>query len=228
MHLLKQLNHEQLTMSSREVAELTGKEHFNVKRDCEVMFRELNLDALKFEGIYFDKLNRKQTEYLLTKELVETLITGYSIKLRHLVILRLNFLEDQLLKNSIVLPNFNNPAEAARAWANEVESKQLALKQLEIAAPKVDFYDVLAERQNLMNATQLAQKFKKSAVAFNKILESFDVYNRCVKRGRVFQQWFIDQGLGELKETALGFAQPMFTTKGEQWVFNKFASEGII
>lgn len=83
------------TMSSREIAELTGKEHYNVKRDCNVMFSELGLDALKFEGIYFDAQNRKQTEYLLTKELVETLITGYSIKLRHAVIQRLHELEAQ-------------------------------------------------------------------------------------------------------------------------------------
>lgn len=81
------------TMSSREIAELTEKEHKNVKRDSETMFTELNLDALSFERIYLDSMNRQQTEYLLTYELVQTLITGYSIKLRHAVIQRLNELE---------------------------------------------------------------------------------------------------------------------------------------
>ena len=32
----------QLTMSTRLIAELTGKEHFHVKRDCETMFSELD------------------------------------------------------------------------------------------------------------------------------------------------------------------------------------------
>ena len=51
---MNQLTAPVLTMSSRDIAELTGKEHFNVKRDCLVMFDELELDALKFEGIYLD------------------------------------------------------------------------------------------------------------------------------------------------------------------------------
>ena len=41
------------TMGSREIAELTGKEHRNVKRDCETMFSELEIDVLSFEHIYF-------------------------------------------------------------------------------------------------------------------------------------------------------------------------------
>ena len=81
------------TMSSREIAELTNKEHKHVKRDCEVMFAELELDASRFGHIYFDSMNRQQTEYALTYELVQTLITGYSIKIRYAVIQRLNYLE---------------------------------------------------------------------------------------------------------------------------------------
>ena len=63
-------NSEQKTMSTRIIAELCEKEHFHVKRDCEVMFASLNLDASKFGGIYFDTMNRQQTEYLLDEELV--------------------------------------------------------------------------------------------------------------------------------------------------------------
>ena len=102
------------TMSSREIAELTGKEHYNVKRDCNVMFSELGLDALKFEGIYFDAQNRQQTEYLLTFELVQTLITGYSIKLRFAVIQRLNELENQVSKPTIQSPK--KPSELSSAF----------------------------------------------------------------------------------------------------------------
>lgn len=41
------------------------EKHFNVKRDCEVMFAELELDMRKFAHIYLDSMNRQQTEYLL-------------------------------------------------------------------------------------------------------------------------------------------------------------------
>ena len=84
-------------MTSREIAELTGKEHKNVKRDCMLMFSELEIDVLKSERIYLDALNRQQTEYVLDKELTFTLITGYNIKLRNAVIKRWLDLEGQVI-----------------------------------------------------------------------------------------------------------------------------------
>lgn len=82
-----------VTMSSREIAELTKKEHKNVKRDIEKMLTELGEDALSFERIYFDSMNRQQTEYLLDRELTETLLLGYSAALRRRVLRRLRELE---------------------------------------------------------------------------------------------------------------------------------------
>ena len=81
------------TMSSREIAELTGKEHGHVKRDIEQMLKALEKDVSTFGCIYLDSVGRKQTEYRLDRELTQTLITGYSIPLRHKVIQRLNELE---------------------------------------------------------------------------------------------------------------------------------------
>lgn len=110
MSMLALNAHPAQTMSSREIAELTGKEHFHVKRDCEVMFAELELDVSKFGGIYFDQMNRKQTEYLLPYELVQTLITGYSIKLRHAVIQRLNELEGRTAQAAPIPPRPKAPS----------------------------------------------------------------------------------------------------------------------
>lgn len=101
-------------------------------------------------------------------------------------------------------------------------------KQLELQAPKVNFYDKLVDRTTLMNATQVGQKFKMSAVKLNKLLVELDVYSKKVKRGKVFKQWFIDQGLGEMKQTEDGYTQALFTTKGEQWVFEKLSLESAI
>lgn len=53
------------TMSTREIAELTGKAHFHVKRDVLALLKELGEDASSFGCIYLDPLNREQTEYLL-------------------------------------------------------------------------------------------------------------------------------------------------------------------
>lgn len=108
MNMLTQFDSNQKTMSSREIAELCEKEHRNVKRDFEVMFNGLGLDALNFEHIYFDSMNRQQTEYLLDEELTMTLVTGYNIVLRNRVIKRWKELEQQIEKPQLDL---NNPAQ---------------------------------------------------------------------------------------------------------------------
>lgn len=56
----EQAKQQTLTMSTRLIAELTGKRHPDVKRDCEVMFAELNLDVSKFAHIYTDNIGSVQ------------------------------------------------------------------------------------------------------------------------------------------------------------------------
>lgn len=111
------------------------------------------------------------------------------------------------------------------------EALQLAAdqaKKIELDKPKIDYYEKIVVRDTLLNATQVAQKLSISAVSLNKHLEELDVYNRSIKRCRVFQQWFVDQGLGLLKQTERGYSQPMFTLKGEAWVIERLVSEGAI
>ena len=216
----------QKTMSSREIAELTGKEHRHVRRDIQIMCEQLKIDESRFGHTYVDSMNRNQYEYLLDQETSLCLVAGYSAPLRMAIIKRWKELEDQALKPQ--LPDFTNPVEAARAWANEVEAKQIAQEQLQIAAPKVEYCDRVADVHNYMNATTVGQKVGLSGTALNKQLEQFNVYNRAIKTGRVFQQWFIDQGLGVMKKTDNGYNQSRFTNKGEQWVIQKFISEGLV
>ena len=101
-------------------------------------------------------------------------------------------------------------------------------KKIEEDKPKIEYYEKIVVRDTLLNATQVAQKIGISAISLNKHLEELDVYNRSIKRCRAFKQWFVDQGLGLLKQTELGYSQPMFTLKGEAWVIEKLVSEGAI
>ncbi|MDU8140931.1 Rha family transcriptional regulator, partial [Pseudomonas syringae pv. actinidiae] len=105
-------------MSSREIAELTGKQHKNVKRDVVAMLAELKIGALNFEHTYLDGQNRKQTEYLLDREHTDCLLTGYSAQLRMKVILRWRELEGQLIGRLRIPTSF---AEALRLAADQVE-----------------------------------------------------------------------------------------------------------
>ena len=210
MPILAQFNQNQKTMSSREIAQLCEKEHFNVKRDCEVMFKGLQLDALKFEGIYFDSLNRQQTEYLLDEELTMTLVTGYNIVLRNRVIKRWKELESRELSKMEILQ-----------MALESEQQKLVLQtQLELQAPKVQYFDRVADVGNLMTASTVGKKLGMSAQVLNKHLKPLKVYD-LRQAGKVFAQWFIDKGFGEVKKTSNGYNTSKFTNKGEQWIVEK-------
>lgn len=79
-------NTQELTMSSREIADYTNKGHKEVARDIRRMFEALGKDVRKVARIYKDSMNRDQTEYLLNEELTLTLVTGYDINRRLVVI----------------------------------------------------------------------------------------------------------------------------------------------
>ena len=145
---------------------------------------------------------------------------------RRSVINTLKELQDAASKSALPVPQ--TMGEALRLAADLWEEKErLALENKEMT-PKADVYDRIVERNGLYNATQIAQKFGQSAIWLNKQLASMDVYNRSVKRGRVFQQWFIDKGCGIMRETENGFSQPMFYAEGEMWIVRKLSEEGLI
>ena len=102
MNELIQNSFNALTMSSREIAELTGKAHFNVLVDVRKMLSELGEDELKFQGIYRDSMNREQTEYLLDKETCLCLVAGYNAKLRMAIIKRWQQLEQATTQVQVV------------------------------------------------------------------------------------------------------------------------------
>ena len=132
---------------------------------------------------------------------------------------RLYFIECERIAKSKQVPQ--SFAEALQLAANQA-------KQLEAQAAKVNYFDKVCDTTGLVNATQVGQKFKMSAVTLNKNLDGLNVYNRSVKRGRAFQQWFVDAGNGIMRQTELGYPQPLFTAKGEQWIIETFTTNGVI
>lgn len=103
------------------------------------------------------------------------------------------------------------------------EALQLAANQalkIEQDAPKVAHYNAVADRTTLLNATQVAHSVGlKSPQKLNDRLKKVGVYNGAIKRGKAFQSWFIEDGLGVMKQGSTGHMQPLFTTKGQIWVF---------
>lgn len=138
----------------------------------------------------------------------------------------LNRLKELEAKQAPVVPQ--SLSQALRLAADQAELIERQCQQLALAEPKVSFFDKVVERTALMNATQVGQKLGMSAKVLNKHLDELGVYSSNVKRSRVFKQWVIDKGYGELKQTELGFPQALFTTAGEAWIIERLTSEGVV
>ncbi|WP_404938978.1 Rha family transcriptional regulator [Pseudomonas sp. JDS08PS003] len=81
------------TMSSVEIAELTGKLHKNVLADIRSMLAELEIDSADFSAQYKDSTGRFLPCFNLDREMTDTLLTGYSAKMRLAVVRRWRELE---------------------------------------------------------------------------------------------------------------------------------------
>ncbi|MDP9514679.1 Rha family transcriptional regulator [Pseudomonas protegens] len=81
------------TMSSVEIAELTGKLHKNVLADIRSMLTELEIDSADFSAQYKDSTGRFLPCFNLNREMTDTLLTGYSAKMRLAVVRRWRELE---------------------------------------------------------------------------------------------------------------------------------------
>lgn len=93
-------NYENITISSLEIAEITGKQHKNIIRDIEVQTVEV-LDEkalLKFEQSYTNSNNREFKCYNLPKIEALIVVSGYDAKLRASIIYRLDELERKSLQ----------------------------------------------------------------------------------------------------------------------------------
>ena len=206
-------NNNNLSMTSREIADLTDKRHDNVLRDIEAMFNQLELNNLNYEATYLDKSNRYKKEYTLDKDLTMTLISGYSTVIRFRIIKRWQELEEQV--EAPALPT--TYLEALKALISSEEQKLEIQHQLEAAAPKINHYDTVVDRTGLVIATNIGNKLGVSATKLNRLLDDLDVYNKRTNK-RAFKQWFIDSGYGIAKQANMGFNQCLFTLKGEAWI----------
>lgn len=82
-----------VTMSSREIAELTGKEHKNVLADIRDMLESLGQTSADFSANLPDSYGRMQPAYALPKRETMILVSGYSVELRARIIDRWQELE---------------------------------------------------------------------------------------------------------------------------------------
>lgn len=215
-----------LTMTSREIAELTGKRHPDVKRDIEVMMTQLQEDVSKFAHTYQDAMNRSQTEYALDREHTECLVTGYNAMLRMKVIKRLHELEGN---QPPALPQ--TLPEALRLAADLAEEKQQLENQLAIAAPKIQFVDSYVNATGSLGFRETCKLLHAKENAFRQFLLDHDIMYLLAGKLTPYAQ-HIDAGrftikTGENQNNGHAFTQNKFTPKGIQWIAGLWAARQV-
>ncbi|ASN71557.1 putative DNA-binding protein, partial [uncultured Caudovirales phage] len=141
-----------LTMSSREIADLTGKQHKHVIRDVRAMLEELSVDGPVLGHVEVKDARGYTDCFNLNRELTETLITGYSIALRHKVIRRLHELE---AGTAPVLPQ--SLPEALRMAADAIDERNRLQAVVTEQQPKIEALDRIAGATGAMCITDAAK-----------------------------------------------------------------------
>lgn len=233
------------TMSSLDLLEVINqyrledgkpeKLHKNFMRDIK---DELEEAALNFERSYKGADNTTRPCYNLPKDECMQMAMRESKSVRKRVVKQLNELMKRV--EAMSLPDFSNPAIAARAWAEQYEVAQLtsaklteATKEIEVKTkkikkdkPKVESFDKFIDKNMTYSKVEVAKMLGVKPNLFSRRLRAKGV---TYKSGRGLpRQNVITGGYMVVKETVSGYfesSEGRFTTKGLLWCEKKFVPE---
>lgn len=120
------------TMSSREIAELTGKRHGHVLGDIRRILNEVGITLTQFEGVYKDQQLIERPCFNLPYRETNLIIAGYSAKHRLAIIDRWQELENAQPKTPQTF------AQALRLAADIQEKLEESNLQLELKTQQLD------------------------------------------------------------------------------------------
>lgn len=146
------------TMSSREIADLTGKAHKHVLADIRAMLTELEIDWAEHSAQYQDSTGRSLPCFNLDRDLTDTLLTGYSAKMRIAVIRRWRELEKQAAPSA---PADLSKLEILQMALESEKARVLLTVQVEAQATKIEHLE------NLFKEGMTAPQFCKGLNGVN-------------------------------------------------------------
>ena len=190
------------TMTSLEIAEVTGKRHSDVLEAIRNMESAwARIAQRKFPlGSYKDANNQSRPCYILNKTECLYVATKFNDEARAKLVLRWEELESQVRKSEIIMPNFSNPAEAARAWADQYEQRlKLEVKARE-DAPKVEFFESVAESKDAVEMKAVSSTLNYVAVGRNKLFAILRE-QKVLQSNNIPYQKYIDAGYFRTIET---------------------------
>ena len=179
------------TMSSKEIANVTGKEHSNIMRDIRNILEQLeNKGAFNFElSSYKSEQNKDVPMYLLDKKACLLLASGYDANLRAKIINRWEELESKNLHAFSIPQTYSQALMLAAKQAEQIEEQN---KLIEEQKPKADFYDAVTGSKDAIDMA-LCAKTLNMGIGRNRLFE-FLRTRLVLDRNNIPYQKFIDRG----------------------------------
>ena len=192
---LIQFGESKQTMSSLEIAKLTGKPHNDVMKAIRAMepsWEKVSQGKFSLSSRKVEQPNggiREYPCYELTKTECLYVATKFNDEARAKLVLRWEELEQKQRAQMLQLPDFTDPAEAAMAWAKEykekkvlaIENKKLEEENIQLAAENQElkhdknYLDLIMRSKALLTVSQIAQDYGMSGKALNKKLADMGI-----------------------------------------------------
>lgn len=134
----------------------------------------------------------------------------------------------QIQESRITLPDFTNPAESARAWAEEYEKRELAEQKLIEAQPKIEFVQKYVEVGTTKSLRETAKILKMPERTMIDCLVGDGLLFRQSGNLLPYQKYHA-KGLFDVKtgttEYGHNYTQTRVTSKGIEYIASRYASE---
>lgn len=145
------------TMSSREIAELTGKRHSDILRDISEVLKQANIDERKFASVYKGGNGQDRPCFSLPRRECDLVVSGYSVKYRLAIIDRWHELEAK----QPVQSQFKIPQTLSEALKLAYE-QSLVIEQQQASLEQKDQYILASNEASIKAGEILVREFVKS------------------------------------------------------------------
>ena len=210
-------------MTSREIADLTGKEHKNVLADIRAMLECLGQTSAEFSADLPDAYGRLQSAFLLPKRETLILVSGYSVAVRARIVDRWQQLEAGTMPRTM--------AQALRLAADQAEQLEVQQQQIEAAKPAVEFVERYVQAEGLKGFREICKLLKANEARFREFVLAERIMYRLAGTLTAYQN-HIDAGRFEVRTGVAdtsdhAFTSTKFTPKGVDWIAGEWAKHQL-
>lgn len=234
-------------IDSREVAEMMGRTHSDIMKMIQGSGKNLGIIPILTKGNfhvvdYFIESNYRDAKgeerkcYLCTKMGCEMLGNKQQgekgILFSAKYVERFNQMERMLKEQSMDSYMIEDPYSRALRWAEEYKEKVLLQKEIEVAKPKVAYYDNVLDTKGSMTTTQIAKSFGMTSHKLNTYLNDKGIQFKMSGMWMLYKE-YDGKGYAEIrtyvnkkKETTTHYL--VWTEKGKEFIYNLLLEDKII